>query len=237
MTTPPDRYGSAVFGIAHYARTHSGGMKMNQLLRVLLDFVGLPDSALDEFAGGTVTGMTGNAAFPQPPVALSVVQTQQQAFSAAVIAAANGGTSLTAAKNKARAVLVDSLRQNALYVQNSSNNDLATLLTSGYQAASTNHSQSPLAQPVIGDLVNGNTGELVARVKSVTNARTYEARYAVVGAGSTPGPWQSGGLFTSSKSIIITGLTPGTTYAVEVRAIGGSTGYSEWSNAVSHMSL
>jgi hypothetical protein len=33
------------------------------------------------------------------------------------------------------------------------------------------------------------------------------------------------------------GLTPGTTYSLQVRAVGGSTGYSDWSDAVSHMSL
>lgn len=210
---------------------------MNQQLRVLFDFVSMPDSSLDEFAGGTVTGMTANPAYPTPPVALPTVELQQQAFNAAVIAAANGGTTLTAAKNNARALLVDSLRQNASYVQIKCNNNLQTLLSSGYQAASTNHTQTPLTQPVIGDLINGNTGELVARVKAVTNARAYEARFALIGAGGTPGPWQSGGVFTNSRAVVITGLTPGATYVVEVRAIGGSNGYSDWSNAVSRMSM
>jgi len=35
----------------------------------------------------------------------------------------------------------------------------------------------------------------------------------------------------------MTNLTPGTTYNVQVRAIGGSTGYSDWSDPSSHMSL
>ena len=35
----------------------------------------------------------------------------------------------------------------------------------------------------------------------------------------------------------INGLTAGTNYSIEVRAIGGSTGYSDWSDPVSHMSL
>ena len=42
---------------------------------------------------------------------------------------------------------------------------------------------------------------------------------------------------TNSRAVPINGLTPGTTYVVEIRAIGGSTGYSDWSNAVAHMSL
>ncbi len=78
---------------------------------------------------------------------------------------------------------------------------------------------------------------MVARVTPIANARTYEIRYAALGAGGTPDPWLNGGMCTNSRAIPINGLTPGTTYAVEIRAIGGSTGYSDWSNAVSHMSL
>ncbi len=33
----------------------------------------------------------------------------------------------------------------------------------------------------------------------------------------------------------IAGLAPGTAYVFQARAIGGSTGYSDWSNAVSRM--
>jgi chitodextrinase len=33
----------------------------------------------------------------------------------------------------------------------------------------------------------------------------------------------------------VNGLTPGTTYVFQVRAVGGSTGYSDWSNPVSRM--
>ena len=210
---------------------------MNQQLRVLLDFTSTPDPALDEFAGTVITGLTGNTAFPNLPVSLADLQLQLTAFSDALIAHTQGGTTATAAKNAARSVLVDSLRLNALYVQTKCNNHLDTLLSSGYQAASTNHAQTTLTQPVIQDLINGNSGELVARVKPVANARAYEARYALVGTGGTPGPWQSGGLFTSTRNLTLTGLTPGTTYTVEIRAIGGTTGYSDWSNAVSRMSL
>ena len=210
---------------------------MNQQLRVLLDFVSMPDPGLDEFAGAVIIGLTGNIAYPALPVSLADLQLQLTAFSDALLAHAQGGTTATAAKNAARAILVDSLRQNALYVQTKCNNVLATLLSSGYQAASTNHAQTPLAQPVIQDLINGNSGELVARVKPVPNARAYEARFAVLGAGNVLGPWQSGGLFTSTRNLTLTGLTPGTTYAVEIRAVGGTNGYSDWSNAVSHMSL
>jgi len=35
----------------------------------------------------------------------------------------------------------------------------------------------------------------------------------------------------------VNGLVPGTMYQVQVRAIGGSTGYSDWSDAVHHMCM
>ncbi|HZQ47067.1 MAG TPA: fibronectin type III domain-containing protein [Verrucomicrobiae bacterium] len=34
----------------------------------------------------------------------------------------------------------------------------------------------------------------------------------------------------------LTGLTPGQLYQIRVRAVGGSTGYGDWSDAVSHRS-
>jgi chitodextrinase len=60
-------------------------------------------------------------------------------------------------------------------------------------------------------------------------------RSATVCAGNTPGPWQTAGLFTNSRSMTINGLTPGMTYMFQVRAVGGSTRYSDWSNPVSRM--
>jgi hypothetical protein len=49
--------------------------------------------------------------------------------------------------------------------------------------------------------------------------------------------WQAAGIFTQARKIVLTDLTPGTVYTVQARAIGGSTGSSEWSDPVSRMSL
>jgi hypothetical protein len=75
----------------------------------------------------------------------------------------------------------------------------------------------------------------VLRITPIARAKCYEVQWAAVGAGNTPGPWQPAGLFTATRSLIIPGLTPGTTYVFQMRAIGGSTGYSDWSNPVSRM--
>jgi hypothetical protein len=45
-------------------------------------------------------------------------------------------------------------------------------------------------------------------------------------------------IFTGdSQHIIFDGLSPGKTYTVQVRALGGSTGQSDWSDPSSHMAM
>lgn len=113
----------------------------------------------------------------------------------------------------------------------------ATLLSSGFDAVSTNKAQSPLDTPEIISLTNGITGQLLVSVKPMDNAKCYGVRCAAMGPGGTLGAWQTGGLFTVSRSMRVSGLTRGTDYTVQVRAIGGSTGYSDWSNPSSHMCM
>jgi hypothetical protein len=60
-------------------------------------------------------------------------------------------------------------------------------------------------------------------------------RFAKGDINNNIGAWQPAGLFTSTKSITIKDLIPGTTYVFQVRAVGGTTGYSDWSHPVSRM--
>jgi hypothetical protein len=113
------------------------------------------------------------------------------------------------------------------------NNDMALLLTSGYQAQSTNRAQVVLEQPQSLVLKNGGAGTLVASVSPVKNTNMYEGRIK----GPT-GDWASPGVFTGdSQHIIFNGLTAGVVYTVEVRSLGGATGQSDWSDPTSHMSM
>ncbi len=206
-------------------------------LRVQLGFTNAPDHSLEETTGAIIDNLYGNLAYPTPPVAQAALQTALTGFTQAIAAQAQGGSAATAEKNNKREALIGLLRQLAGYVQEKCGNDLAKLLSSGFDAVSTNRAQSPLAAPSIRDILNGNSGQLLLRVGPIANARCYEVRYAAIAAGGAPGPWVNGGLFTNSRSMPINGLTPGSNYTFEVRAIGGSTGYSDWSDPTSHMSL
>ena len=143
---------------------------------VSLSFTQLPDAALDEFTGQVIVGLTGNAAFPTPTVSLTDLGTAKTTFEDALTAMAQGGKQATATKDAAREALLNLLRQEANYVQGAANNDLATLLSSGFQAASNNRTQSPLAKPNILDILNEMSTQLMVRGKSVANAHAYEAQ-------------------------------------------------------------
>jgi hypothetical protein len=186
-------------------------------------------------AGAIINGLTGNPSFPSPPVDLKTVQAAVDDLNAALAAQPQGGPSATAEKNNKKEALIVLLRRLRHYVDENCGNDLSVLLSSGFQAAVTTRTRLPLANPSILNVGLGNSTELVLKVTPIAHAKCYEVRMAVVGAGNTPGPWQTAGLFTNSRSMTINGLTPGTTYMFQVRAVGGSTRYSDWSNPVSRM--
>jgi hypothetical protein len=201
-------------------------------LRVSLGFAKLPDKELDNFAKSVKDQMTGNAAFPTPPVTLANLETARSDFEQKIADAAVGGPPDTAAKNNQRQILLGMLRQVAAYVQMTSNNDMATLLSSGFQSASTNRTQSPLEQPTELVISNGTSAQLVASVKPVKNTSLYEGR--VKGA---TGDWLPSVFTGDSQHIIFDALTPGQNYTAQVRALGGSTGQSDWSDPSTHMCM
>ena len=63
------------------------------------------------------------------------------------------------------------------------------------------------------------------------DARSYQVQTNTNGNGT----WQDAEIFTQSRRIVLGNLTPGTTYSIRARAMGGSTGGSEWSDAVARM--
>ena len=214
-------------------------------LRVLLGFTNMPDHTLDELAVEVSQKLYGNllydnpAATPPlvPPVTKAVLDAAQDAFHKAIAKAAAGGPQDTADKHNKRDTLIGLLRQLAGHVQAHHGNNLASLLSSGFDAVSTSTASHPLPKPAITDILNGNSGQLILRVGTVANTKLYEVRHRLIGPDGTPGPVQSGGLFSNSRSMPVNNLTPGGLYQFEVRCVGGSTGYSDWSDSRNHRSL
>lgn len=206
-------------------------------LRVLLNFVTAADATLSGLAVGVLEKMYPNTNFPAPPVTQVAFEAATTNFTNAIAAAKKGGPEQTAIKKNCRATLIDQLQRLALYVMEKHENDLATLLSSGFHAVSTKRTSDPLEQPTVRRIVNGNSGELILRCNVIRNARCYEGRCSLIGPDGRAGEWFTIGLFTNTRSISFAGLIPGALYNCGLRAIGGTTGHSDWSDTITHRSL
>ena len=204
---------------------------MQSNYRVTLAFANLSDSLLDEFASNVVGKLAGNPLFPTPPVSVAALGDAQQLYHLAVLAAQGGGVMSTATKNERRAELESLLRQDASYVQGQTGQNLSGLLSSGFEASSTNRTQVPLLAPVIHSLENAPEHQVIVRLAPVANAKSYEVQK------KNGGGWEAAGVYGSTRGIVLAGFTPGQVYAVQVRAVGGSLKYSDWSQPASLMAV
>ena len=205
---------------------------MKNNYRVSRGFSKLNNNALRTFSTNVGSCMTDNPAFLDPLVPMTVLKPAVATFSDAVDAALNGGKVEIAQRNAAQATLLGLLRQEAAYVEGVAGDNLPKLLSSGFESVSNNQTQIPLPKPVIDRVENSASTQLELRLQTVPTARAYEVRLSYSG-----GAWQAAGIFTQARKIVLTNLTPGMTYTIQARAIGGSTGSSDWSDPVSHMSL
>ncbi|HEY5040632.1 MAG TPA: hypothetical protein VIK53_01365 [Verrucomicrobiae bacterium] len=195
----------------------------------------MPAAMVLSILGWVIKCMTGNAAFPQPPIPLVAavppdpdapvdMTTRMNVLNAAIKNAVGGGTIQTGLKNAALAAAFEGLDANGFYVQTNARTNLALFLTSGYQARSTNRGQSPLDMPAITGIANDISTQLDVHVTPIANAVGYEMQ-TCLGTGA----WTTVMFSTQARTITLTGLTTGTVVQVRVRALGGSTGQSDWS--------
>jgi hypothetical protein len=208
---------------------------MSSHIRIVQGYRTQPDGPLIASAGTVIQGLTGNARFANPPVDLKTAQAALDELIAAIAAQPNGGPAATAHKKNKRSELIAILSRLAHFVQDTCEGDVAAVLNAGFTVVSSSRATSALHKPAIANIDFGNTTQLVIRVTPVERARCYEVEAAAIGAGGVAEAWRRVGLYTNSRAITVTGLTPLTTYVFQVRAVGGSTGCSDWSDAVSHI--
>ena len=209
----------------------SNGSVMVVIYKILLSFVRVSDALLESFTENVIAKMTGNPSFTTPDPTLTAVGAALANFKSAMTAMQQGGTQATLARDAAREALTGLLRDLALYVQKQSKGDPAVMLSSGFDIYNTSgRSQSPLDTPAISGITNGTVGQLTLHVTPLDGARSYETQYC-----TADGVWKPAPISTQARNIDVPGLTPGTVYTFRVRGVGGSTGFSNWSDPVSHM--
>jgi hypothetical protein len=212
---------------------------MTKQIRVKLSYVGVPDKDVATQAVAVVDGMTNNPKLVNPPINPADLKAQVETYASLIAAAPDGGKKAITERNKQREVVVKMLRQLGHWVEANCNNDPVILKSSGYQQAASpvRTAPAPLDGPPSFKVENGpNSGQAIIRGKSVPKAVSYVARYAPIGSDGKPGSWTELAPGTVIRSIVVIGLTPGTTYAFQVRALGRA-GYTNWSDSVTRISL
>ena len=201
-------------------------------VRVTLSFGGLPDDTFITFATGVHTLLYASPVYSTPPVSAPSLQAAIEAFSDAKVAQPNSGKAGTALKNVRRAALIALLEQLANYVQGACSNSLPLLLDSGFGATSFNRAQVPLAKPAIRRIVPGMSGQSLVTLEPDPNSKVYEVMVAELDESGAPGPYRAAVIRTSSRNIPVNDLVPGKLYAFQGRAVGGATGFSDWSDVL-----
>jgi hypothetical protein len=213
--------------------------------KILLDFATYSDTEFGALAAKVLSGLTKNPAFPNPIPSVPDLGKLVSSFNASVLAALQGGLQLTAAKNTARRALDEALRQEAHYVESMACKSDDTLLSSGFYVVTVGKRgvPGPLPKPIV-TLVDMGAASLRVKLGRMPGAKSYQLQFNSNGTatGSVNGTangnatgndaWQDAGMYTRMRDMVLQQLVPGTVYQVRVRAFGGRTGQSEWSEPV-----
>ena len=183
-------------------------------------------------------GLTGNSNFTNPPVDLNVFKADLDTYAVNIADAKDGGKKAIALRNKQGGVVIRAIKLLAAYVEVNCKDDMNIFLSSGLQPrSSTRAPAQPLDQPTILNIDQGPSGQLLVSIKPVRRAKSYELRYGAAGpGGAAPAAWSTLMVPKAKTAVPINGLTPGTMYAVQVRAYG-QLGFTQCSDSVTRMAI
>ena len=205
-------------------------------IKAMLGFIKAGPTAILARATAVYTGINADPTdYPMPPVDMATLKGAIDTYSSKITAALDGGKKAIAERNHQGEVVIKILRQLGHYIEANCKDDMTIFLKSGFEAASTAKSVAqPLSQSIRKIDPGPNSGQLQVTILAVPGALSYELRWAAIGNGGPLGAWTSQPAGKTRPATSVAGLTPGTTYAFQVRALTSS-GYSDWSDSVTRM--
>jgi hypothetical protein len=181
---------------------------MAALIRALVGFTRMSSTELFTYARAVVLGMTGNVAYPDPPIDIAIFAAAVTALNDALINAMDGSKSAMVARDAARETVVRYMRQLATYVEVKSDGDMATFISSGFRPKIKGASRPVSTDPFIRKIVRGpKSGILSVYIKASSVASSYFLRYSVLDGYAT-GPWTEGPVTKVKSAVVISGLSP-----------------------------
>jgi hypothetical protein len=202
----------------------------------LLTFRRFPDGKFSFFGLHVHDSVLNNPHFPRPAVSLEDLKSKLDRFEAALAQAIHRDRRVIALKNSLREEIDKDLMLLAAYVESIAGLDRDIFVSSGFDPApSTYAGPQPLGDPGIDNIEQGNTGQFRVWLRSLgRQARSYQYRFGV--ADTEPDSWPIEAVGSAAEAILIDGLTPGTIYAFQVRAIG-VLGETDWSDSATRMCI
>ncbi len=202
-------------------------------LKALLGFKTVSDTDFLNHLQTVYKDMNGNPNFSNPPVDMTTFKSGIDTFAVLVTDASDGGKKAIAAKNKQRALMIKQVTLLGHYVEAAANDDPAIFSTSGFVLAPIQRVPPQPLPPASIDWIDRSSvsGAVDVKVKGLPKALSYNLQYGVVtNPGTLPTSWTTLTL-PGSKKLTISNLTPGATYAFQVRALG-RLGYTNWSDPI-----
>jgi hypothetical protein len=192
-----------------------------------LFFIQLITAAKIIFYRNVVAALTGNPAFPNPPVTVSNFTTQIDLVegNANEVAAAKTALLLTEWKLEQSVEALDVMgRALATYVEAASMGNPATLESSGFTLTAPRMPVGLLPAPSNVRVEPGQIGTCLLKWDRDRGTRSWRAEWAP----QPTGPWTE--FYNGTRATCVaTGLTSGTQYWFRVQALG-SAGPSDWSD-------
>ena len=175
------------------------------------------------------------ADYANPPVDQATLKSQADALSASISAALDGGKKAIAERQHQTEIVIKSLRQIGHYVEENCKDNMTIFLKSGYDAVtSTRAPATPLSESIRKIVPGGNSGQMLVTLIAQAAALSYVLRWAPAVPGGTLGNWTEQPVGTTRPPAVVTGLTAGTAYAFQVRAVTKA-GYTDWSESVTRI--
>ncbi len=203
------------------------------MAKVKMGFRGLSVPMQVERSRLIQTLMAGNANFPIPNPALSVLKSATDALETGYNESRGRDKDKMAIMRIRRKELLDLIRLEAAYVQNASGGDEEKILSSGFDIVRHGVASLPVGQVQNLRLIYTDmSGVLKARWNRLPNARIY---FIEVADEQQPGNFIQKGTATKT-TFEIKNLTPGKIYYVRVAGIG-RLGKGDYSYVISKMAV
>lgn len=202
--------------------------------RIYTDYTRWSDDGLATLAGRTVEFLTGNDEFPDLQAELPAYADLVADYRQKLEVAKNRGSLVeVTAKNKARGLLLRTMKQLAFQTNMVADGDAHLLASSGFILLGHPQAMRMPHVPLYGFLEDGErSGEFNLRFEPIPNAWEYEFQIASALDESGQPEWGELQRTTNSQRNLVAPVTAGTRYYARVRARNAK-GESDWSVTIS----